>query len=425
MPKNVFYSEYDWEPLGEASTRPKDYRSPFQIDRDRIIHSSAFRKLQSKTQVYLSGEYDFYRTRLTHSIEVAQIGRSICRFLESESEHLGDGFYVDADLVEACCLSHDLGHPPFGHGGERTLHRLFKDIDGFEGNAQTLRLIADTLYLTHGRQSGMAPTRAFLDGIMKYKSTRSERGDPRNHFLYDFQREYRDFVHEADETLIGQQADGNFDRLSSIECQIMDWSDDTAYCINDIVDGVKAGFITIERLERWAAREGLDAESQPLFDRFVADIRRDRLEATFGKKIGEFIGACSLSPCENGLSKASHRYAFTLVVDREAKRTARFYKKVALDLIFRSAPLQQMDFKGDRVLEDLYRALDESYFQSKSSGSSILPEKTARLMANARGSENGARLVARDFLASLTDGQALRMHKRLYDPEYASIVDLD
>ncbi|OUW19850.1 MAG: hypothetical protein CBD18_00080 [Opitutales bacterium TMED158] len=422
---NAFYNEYDVEPLGEGPSRPQDYRTPFQIDRDRIIHSSAFRKLQSKTQVYLSGEYDFYRTRLTHSIEVAQIGRSICQYLKSSSDCLDERFYIDADLVEACCLSHDLGHPPFGHGGERTLHRLFEKIDGFEGNAQTLRLVADTLYVTHGRQMGMAPTRAFLDGVMKYKSTRSERGNPRNHFLYDFQRGYRDFVHEADASLLGEQTDGAFKRISSIECQLMDWSDDTAYCINDIVDGVRAGFITIERLERWASRVGLDAESQPLFDAFVADVRGDRLEATFAKKIGTFIAACRLVPAENSLSKATQRYAFELIVDTQSMRTARFYKKIALDLIFRSAPLQQMDYKGDRVLEDLFGALRDSYFDKGNPSGSILPEKAARLMAAADGDEAAKRLVGRDFLAGLTDGQALRMHKRLYDPEYASIVDLD
>lgn len=424
MATNAFYNDYDIEPLAGGS-RPDDYRTPFQVDRDRIIHSSAFRKLQSKTQVYLSGEYDFYRTRLTHSIEVAQIGRSICNFLREDSEYLNDGFFIDSDLVEACCLSHDLGHPPFGHGGERTLHRLFEDIDGFEGNAQTLRLITDTLYQSVGRQTGMSPTRAFLDGVLKYKSTRSERGNPKNHFIYDFQRTYRDFAHKADSSLVGAQVEGAFDRLSSIECQIMDWSDDTAYCLNDIVDGVRAGFLTLERLERWAVREGLDADTQPLFDAFVADMRRDRLEAVFGVKIGQFIRSCRLVPREIAMAKATHRYGFKLAIDPQAKRLAKFYKRVALDLIFRSAPLQQMDYKGDRVLEDLYRAVSDSYFSDGLPQSSILPEKTAALMTEAGDDRDRKRLVARDFLASLTDGQALRIHKRLYDPEYASIIDLD
>ena len=115
--KNTFYNEFDFARL-KKSDRGNDYRNPFQIDRDRIIHSSEFRRLQGKTQVFLPGEYDFYRTRLTHSIEVAQIGRSICNYLlAKETKILSDEFFIDPDLVEACCLAHDLGHPPFGHAG--------------------------------------------------------------------------------------------------------------------------------------------------------------------------------------------------------------------------------------------------------------------------------------------------------------------
>src|SRR5207244_7030071 len=110
---NRFYNAFDSENFG--ASRKTDYRNAFQIDRDRIIHAHAFRKLQSKTQVFLSGEHDFYRTRLTHSMEVAQIGRSICSYLSARGAPLRGDFHIDADLVEAVCLAHDLGHPPFGH----------------------------------------------------------------------------------------------------------------------------------------------------------------------------------------------------------------------------------------------------------------------------------------------------------------------
>ncbi|MBI1754685.1 dNTP triphosphohydrolase, partial [Candidatus Azambacteria bacterium] len=163
--KNTFYSDFDTECWGE--TRHSDYRTPFEVDRDRIIHSSAFRRLQAKTQVFLSGEYDFYRTRLTHSLEVAQIGRSICKFLVKQSPLLSDEFYIDSDLVEAVCLSHDLGHPPFGHSGEKILNALMATFGGFEGNAQTLRMITEIIFSGNGERKGMAPTRAFLDGVLK------------------------------------------------------------------------------------------------------------------------------------------------------------------------------------------------------------------------------------------------------------------
>src|SRR3954462_3182978 len=120
--QNRFYNAFHSETFG--APRKTDYRNAFQIDRDRIIHAHAFRKLQSKTQVFLSGEYDFYRTRLTHSMEGAQIGRSICHYLRTESGPMRDDFYCDSDLGEAVCRAHDLGHPPFGHSGERTLQEL-------------------------------------------------------------------------------------------------------------------------------------------------------------------------------------------------------------------------------------------------------------------------------------------------------------
>jgi len=424
MPENRFYSEYDTEPYG-GGRRPSDYRTAFQVDRDRVIHSAAFRKLQSKTQVYLSGEYDFYRTRLTHSIEVAQIGRSICQSLQAKSSFLEDGFHIDSDLVEACCLSHDLGHPPFGHGGERTLHRLFRPAGGFEGNAQTLRLLADTLYQGGGQQMGMSPTRAFMDGVMKYKSLFGEQESPENHFIYDEQLGQRDFVHAAIASLQGRQPAGAFRKLASIECQIMDWADDTAYCINDVVDGVRAGFITLQRLERWASRVGLDAENEPLFVALANDLRRDRLEPIFSKKIGQFISACDLVEVENPLSGYSNRYRFRLALASDVERQARFYKRVAVDLIFRSAPLQQMEYKGDRVLSAIWRAVGGCGGEGdRGLDLQILPEPTQGRAAG-EADRAGMQRVIRDFLADLTDGQARRMYKRLFDPEYASIVDLD
>jgi dGTPase len=137
--KNNFYGSFDAETL--ESREPDSYRTPFQVDRDRIIHSYAFRRLQAKTQVFRPGEYDFYRTRLTHTIEVSQIGRSICSFLREKSNHLKDDCYVDPDLVEVVCLAHDVGHPPFGHAGERALNELMANCGGFEANAQTVRLL--------------------------------------------------------------------------------------------------------------------------------------------------------------------------------------------------------------------------------------------------------------------------------------------
>ncbi|MGB1875257.1 MAG: dGTP triphosphohydrolase, partial [Akkermansiaceae bacterium] len=169
---NTFYNAFDTERIEDWGSGADDFRTPFQVDRDRVLHTPAFRRLQSKTQVFWSGEYDFYRTRLTHSLEVAQIGRSICHWLSHSSDLLQPDYFIDPDLVEVVCMSHDLGHPPFGHAGERSLNYLMKDYGGFEGNAQTLRLLADRIFSV--KRTGMNPTRAFLDGILKYKTLWSE-----------------------------------------------------------------------------------------------------------------------------------------------------------------------------------------------------------------------------------------------------------
>ena len=166
--RNRFYQEFDFERLSGALPPEGDFRSPFQVDRDRVLHTTAFRRLQNKTQVFWSGEYDFYRTRLTHSLEVAQIGRSICGWLLASTDDFSPENTIDADLVEAVCLSHDLGHPPFGHAGERSLNHFMAPYGGFEGNAQTLRLLTERIFSQ--RRTGMDPSRAFVDGILKYKS---------------------------------------------------------------------------------------------------------------------------------------------------------------------------------------------------------------------------------------------------------------
>ena len=192
--KNKFYNDFDLQRL-KPSARQSDYRSPFQIDRDRMIHSSEFPRLQGKTQVFLPGEYDFYRTRLTHSIEVAQIGRAICSYLHSKEKKIfNEEYFIDEDLVESICLAHDLGHPPFGHAGEQTLNELMKNYGGFEGNAQTLRMIADIFYRDEDRHRGINPTRPFLDGILKYKSNLQAVQSSEKSFIYDEQKQYIDFV---------------------------------------------------------------------------------------------------------------------------------------------------------------------------------------------------------------------------------------
>ncbi len=298
-----------------------DYRSAFQVDRDRVLHTPAFRRLQSKTQVFWSGEYDFYRTRLTHSLEVAQIGKSICRWLRYSSDLLSDEFYVDEDLVEAICLSHDLGHPPFGHAGERSLNSFMSEYGGFEGNAQTLRLLTERIFSQS--RKGMDPSRAFLDGVLKYKTLWSELKTvngklPKNHFLYDGQERYLSWAMGGNdfpaELVPGKVRDG----FQSIECQIMDWADDTAYSLNDLADSVKAGFLTVERVERWADGVGEERGEGSALGKLLVAIREQRVEPFVGKRIGRYVRAVELVRAVNLLSGTSHRYSLELKVDEES-----------------------------------------------------------------------------------------------------------
>lgn len=426
--ENRFYGAFDCEHL--PGKRPEnDHRSPFQIDRDRVLFSSAFRQLQSKTQVFQSGEYDFYRTRLTHTIEVARIARSIAEYLNQTSDRLRPDFFIDPDLVEAVGLAHDLGHPPFGHIGERKLNELMGAEGGFEGNAQTLRILTRLIYARPDRPSGMKPTRAFLDGILKYKALHREyptgtggTAFPDNHFLYDDQQEVRAFVfpgHSFD-----GEAPADINSLKSIECQIMDWADDTAYSLHDIVDGIKARFITPDSLHAWAeAQDDLSSYQIQTLDDLIEEIRSGGYEPRTSMWIGQFIQACRLVPADSPFSELTNRHRFNLEVDEKVREVCSLHKRIAFDLIFKSAPLQQIEFKGGYLLTRLFEAYEEHLLGGTAKPLRIMPEPINQWVRN-EPQPGGKRRLLCDYLASLTDGQAIRAYKRLYEPDFGTLMDL-
>jgi dGTPase len=420
--ENRFYNAFDEELLDPSQgVREGEYRTVFEINRDRIIHTSAFRRLQSKTQVFLSGEYDFYRTRLTHSIEVSQIGRSICAKLRRTSDLLGADYFIDPDLVEAACLAHDLGHPPFGHAGERTLHRLMRGYGGFEGNAQTLRMLTETIFSR--QHSGMNPCRAFLDSTLKYKSLYSELSRPEHHFLYDPQHRWLDWVLGGRDFPLELPPGPARDGFRSIECQIMDWADDTAYSLNDIADGINAGFLTLETLERWGASQELSGDEADHLVRLLRSMREQRAEVRLRSRIGRFIDAASLELDVNFMSPHTNRYRYRLAVLEEARREAKFYKRMALHLVFRSRQLQQLEAKCDRMLTMLFGALSDRYVtETAESPFRLLSEGEEAALAAASGDWERARLVC-DVLSRMTDGAATRTWRRLFDADFRSLVD--
>ncbi len=418
---NQFYNAFDCEFLTQR--RGKDYRTPFERDRDRIIHSSAFRRLQAKTQVFLSGEYDFYRTRLTHSIEVAQIGRSICNFLRRQSPLLRDDFYIDPELVEAICLAHDLGHPPFGHSGERILNHLMRDAGGFEGNAQTLRMLTEIIYPEGPNRVGMRPTRALIDGVLKYKSLFSQLETPERHFLYDEQELYLFFVFDNLPYLQHFAPGEPLNQFRSVECQIMDWADDTAYSLNDIPDSIQARFLTRENIEKWARENNPGKLEANLLENIIRAIKNHDFKRVFSRKIGDFIAACRLTKRENFMSGHTNRYCFELEIDPEIRCEANLYKQIAADIVFDSAQLQQLRYKWELMLERFFLALQENYLHPSGRKHKLLPEITHQLVIQSKNRQKSMRIIC-DHVAGMTDRFAIRTYKRLFDPGFGSFLDL-
>ena len=418
---DAFYGPFDREIFCNDANPPRkqDYRSVFHQDRDRLMFTPSFRRLQAKTQVFQAGEYDFYRTRLTHSLEVSRIAESIAIWLRVANPDVR----IDLHLLECICLSHDIGHPPFGHAGERVLNELMEPYGGFEGNAQTLRILTRTIYSGKGGRSGMSPSRALLDGVLKYKRLHRDRANETNHFIYDDQAEVLEFCFGPG-SLAEKLGTKEVNKFQSLECQIMDLADDIAYSCFDILDGVKARFLTADKITAWREESSanLNDTQTKCIDDLLAMMARNSLQPKMNGIIGELIQTAALAPAQNFMTAQTRRHAYTLTRRPEADLRIKVHTKLARDLVYRSGALHQIEYKGGHMLRKLAGALFENYF-SAAKPLVLGPLDVHRAVLQTDDKATKARLLC-DHLSGMTDAYALRSYKRLLDPDYGSISEL-
>ena len=380
-------------------------RSEFERDRARVLHSQALRRLAATTQVVAAGEEDFPRTRLTHSLEVAQIGRE-----------LGAALGCDPDVVDAAGLAHDLGHPPYGHNGEAALDAVAAPCGGFEGNAQTLRALTRLeakILAPDGAPAGLNLTRAVLDATVKYPWPR--RAGERKYGVYADDRPAFDWVRAA-------APDGR----CCLEAQVMDWADDVAYSVHDVEDGVHAGYVKIEALDRAAvcelAADAYSAESagdlatvlDDLLDlpvlRDLADHDGSRgaqvaLKRATSELTGRFVSAAVLATRERAGDGPLRRYAADLVVPRRVAAECALLKAVAGRYVMNRRDVTTVQSRQRELLTELIDLLADR--APAALDPALRPDWLAA-------PDDAARLrVVVDQVAGLTDLSAPAWHARL------------
>ena len=352
-------------------------RSPWQRDRDRVIHSSAFRKLQYKTQVFVNHEGDFFRTRLTHSIEVAQVARSIARSLG-----------LDEDLTEALALAHDLGHPPFGHAGEEALNIAMRPFGGFDHNAQSLRVVT-LLESRYAGWDGLNLTWETLEGLVKHNGPLR---DPPA-YIADYNAR-----HKLD-----------LNTHASAEAQVAAMADDIAYHSHDLDDGLRARLFTTEDLSHLPIVGAAVAEARmSSLDVPPPRLRHETIRRVINALITDLIAEtrARLTRLEPGSADAIRRSKQRVVAFSPAIAEAnQVIKDFLFARMYRHWRVNRMTAKARRLTEELFRLLHAD--------PTLLPDDW-RARAGDGGTARAATIVG-DYVAGMTDRYAMDEHRRLTD----------
>ena len=373
------YAALDHETRGRRFPEPPpQYRTEYQRDRDRIVHSNAFRRLVYKTQVFVNHEGDLYRTRLTHSMEVAQIARSIARALR-----------LNEALTEAICLAHDLGHTPFGHAGQEALNECMRDYGGFEHNLQSLRVV-DELEERYAEFAGLNLTYECREGILKHCSAAHARdlGDVGLRFLQRHQ--------------------------PGLEAQLANLADAIAYNNHDVDDGLRAGLLTLDQLREVTLvrtqLEFVQAKYPGLQERRLVHetIRRmiNHLVVDVVRHSSELIAQANPSHIDEVRARSGQLIAMSEPVRSQHLQLKAFLR----DNLYRHYRVQRMTLKARGVV----RALFEVFM----SDVRLMPDEyqsAARLMEAQGGLAGRARTVA-DYVAGMTDRYAILEHERMFVP---------
>ncbi|WP_028388719.1 anti-phage deoxyguanosine triphosphatase [Legionella fairfieldensis] len=415
----------------------QDHRDPYERDRTRVIHCPAFRRLQRKTQILGTDEGDFHRTRLTHSLEVASIGRSIVRNLTiNQPPSILPGLLPNDDLISVICLLHDIGHPPFGHGGEVALNYMMRNHGGFEGNGQTLRLLTkvENSYGIYG----LDLTRRALLGILKYPVKRSQiiatelpktvetlhKTIRINDWLppkayFDCEQAEVDWLlssfSEQDKILFqslskapqakqhGQAAYHSFD------CSIMDTADDIAYGVHDLEDAIHLRLINRVHLDNAVFREllaetNLAKNQNQLLDSLFSQELYQRKQA-IGELVNYFITSTHITLTHEGFENSLLRHNITL--RPEAATLLNYLMQCIYKHVIDSQEARTFEYGGQTVVLRLFEAIS-------SNPASLLDTKNRLLFLAADNDEAAAHRVICDYIANMTDEYAHRMHERLF-----------